>query len=229
MSKTGLLFVVGLSAILAWTVPQAAQTRPAWREILAPVTDDLSGLQEQLLKSPFPEPDPGRQFVLLPIHLNPSAERLMVFSRDGTLVRELLGWEVAALPRDVIVYHNNQVHFARGKPLEMSVFDPAANVDRRIYPPAAPGEIRRAFVARVAAAYNALGEDWFRINNHPMDPERFDSGLQAPVAVDERGNSMTFRVRFGGDEPLTFSEAVQVTCAPLTPIADMTCRETAIR
>lgn len=225
MSRTSVFFIAALIGIVAWTVPQAAEQRPTWRQVLEPVTD-IQGMQEQLLRSAFTAPEPGHRFVLLDVHVNPSAERLFVFSEDAKFVKELGGWQLATLHGEAIVYHQNQVHFSRAKTLEISVFDPASNVDRQIYPPAEVGDIRRAFIARVAAAYKAIGDEWFRTNNHPMDPEQFFSALKGDVTVDDSAGSMSFAVMFGGDEPLTFSETVQVTCAPLAPVAAITCRET---
>lgn len=54
--------------------------------------------------------------------------------------------------------------------LEISVFDPVSKINRQIYPPATLGDVRREFFERVAAAYAARDEDWFRENNHHIDP-----------------------------------------------------------
>lgn len=219
------LVVTMAIGVLVWSAASATQQRPTFREVLKGV-ENLADFDNDFLNARFPEPAPGRRFVLANIHVNPSAGRLLVFSSDFKLIRALSGWQLAILPGEAIVYHQNQVHFSRGQTLEIAVFDPVTGVDRQIYPPAIPGEIRRQFRARVANAYAAIGEDWFRINNHPMDAERFEAALNGDVTVDERAARFTFGVHFGG-QPLTFSEQVLVTCSPLGPVERIECREVA--
>jgi hypothetical protein len=223
----GIACLIALIAFLLTDAFHAAQKRPTFREVLtdAPGASGLENFYDEFLDSRVPEPKPGRKFVLARVHINPSAERLLVISSDFKLVRELMGWELAILPNESIVYHQNQAHFAPTHSLEISVFDPSTMIDRQIYPPAAEGDERRRFVERVEKAYNAIGEDWFREHNHPMDPSRFDSALAGTVTVDERAGTITFRVTFGGREPLTFSEQVLVTCAPLSPADRIQCSE----
>jgi hypothetical protein len=223
--------LTGVVVLLLSGVPPAAQKRPTFREVVtdAPGSTDLEDFPDEFLDSRVPYPKPGRKFVLARVHINPSAERLLVISRDLKLVAEIMGWELAILPDESIVYHRNQVHFAPVHSLEIAVFDPSTLTDRQIYPPAAEAAVRRAFVGRVEKAYKGVGEDWFRENNHPMDPERFDSELASTVTVDERAGTMTFPVTFGGREPLTFSERVLVTCSPLCAVERIECRETLAR
>jgi hypothetical protein len=226
-----LAWLAGLVALLLSNVSHAARQRPTFREVLtdAPGASGLENFDAAFLDSRVPDPKPGRKFVLARVHINPSAEWLFVISSDFKLVRELMGWELAVLPGESIVYHRNQVHFAATHTLEIAVFDPSTLTDRQIYPPAAEAAVRRLFVGRVEKAYKAVGEDWFRENNHPMDPERFDSELAGALTVDERAGTITFPVTFGGREPLTFSERVLVTCAPLTPVDKIQCREAPTR
>lgn len=210
-------------------VSSAAQTRPTFREALAGFSD-LDNFHDLFLDSPVPDPKPGRRYVLVGVHLNPSAASLLVFSSDFTPLRELYGWELLTLPSEAIVYHQSQVHFAPTHVLEISVFDPATMLDRQIYPPASPAPVRLNFIERVAKAYRARGEDWFRLNNHHMNPSKFDSSLSGPITLNERAGTMTFPVGFAEqgnppDEP-AFGEDVLVTCAPLAPADRIQCRET---
>jgi hypothetical protein len=227
MKTPGPAGLTALTAVLLAGIPDAAQQRPTFREVLtdAPGASGLENFRDEFLDSRVPDPKPGRKLVLASVHINPSAERLLVISSDFKLVRELMGWELVTLPNEWIVYHRNQVHFAANHTLEIAVFDPSTLTDRQIYPPAAEAAVRRSFVERVEKAYNAIGEDWFRENNHPMDPARFDSELAGTVTVDERAGTMTFPVIFGGRAPLTFSEQVLVTCEPLSPADRIRCRE----
>ena len=205
-----------------------SQQRPTLRELLKgePVAGDLN---DEVLDSRLPDPERGQRFIRVRDHINPSAGRILVFSNDFTFVRELLGWTLATLPDESIVYHRNQIHFSRGKTLEIAVFDPTRRIDRQIYPPATPGAVRAEFRARVAKAYAAVGEDWFRLNNHSMDPDQFRTALSGEVRMDQRAGAMTFNVQFGGEEPLPFSQRVRVSCAPLAPVERIRCSEAAGR
>ena len=150
-----------LLSIVLWCAGVAAQRRPTFREALISAAD-VDSFRDEFLNQPLPDPKPGRQFILVGQHINPSAEQLLVFSKDFMFVRQLYGWELVTLPNETIVYHHSQVHFAPTHTVEISVFDPVSKIDRQIYPPATLGEVRREFIERVAKAYAARGEDWFR-------------------------------------------------------------------
>jgi hypothetical protein len=219
-----------LAAAVAATPAAGAreQSRPTLREALAGVAS-LDFLTDEQLNAPAPEPGPRRRYVTIAAHINPSAERLLVLARGPRLVRELAGWSLATLPDESIVYHRNQIHFAPTHSLEMAVFDPSRDIDRVIYPPVPMGSVRRAFVERVAAVYRQRGEDWFRVHNHHMDAEQFDSSLSGAVIVDRAAGTLRFEVRFGdpdnAGDPLPFTERVRVDCAPLQPVERIQCSE----
>ena len=153
-----------------------------------------------------------------------------VMPRDLKLRRELYGWELATLPDERIVYHHSQIHFAPTHQLEISIFDPTTLAENQIYPPTPYQPIRRDFIGRVDRAYKERGEDWFRQNNHHMDPERFDSALTGAARVDAAGRLLTFTVRFGNadpsNDPVQFAQLVQVSC-DLTRIEQIQCHERA--
>jgi hypothetical protein len=217
--------------VVVWSGSHFAQQRATtFREaLISGGVADLNRFHVELLDSPIPDPRPGRRYILADVHVTPSASRLLVFSTDRKLVRELNGWELAALPNETILYHESQVHFAPTHVLEISVFDPTTGIDRNIYPPASPSAVRTNFIESVSSVYKEIGADWFRENNHHMDPARFNSALIDRVTVDEKAGSMTFLVRFGNREivrdPILFSELVRVTCAPLAPADCIECRE----
>ena len=206
----------------------ADQNRPTIRQSLGPTHDSI--LPDRFLDSPVPDPEPGRRFSHTSHHINPSAELTYVFSKDYKHVRTLDGWIRATLPNESLVYQHSQPHFVPTHSVELSIFDPIGMAERPIYPPRVAGEVRKKFVARVAEAYAARGEAWFRENNYPMNPELFDSRLLGEIVIAPNGGSMQFNVRFGDPDdardPLRFSEQVLVTCAPLTR---MVCREAAVR
>lgn len=221
--------VIALTLIVGATGSSSAQQPPTtFRQALAGAPD-AERFPATLLDTPIPTPRPGRRYVTVGVHVNPSAERLFVFS-GRKFVRVLDGWELATLADESIVYHENVVHVAPTHSVQISVFDPAANVTRRIYPPSPADAVRLKFIQRVAVVYKARGEAWFRDNNHHMDATRFNSALTGSIEVDETSRSMTFLVRYGnvdpGRDPVTFSELVRVTCAPLTPVDRIQCRET---
>ncbi len=162
-------------------------------------------------------------------HINPSAETLTILSPDMKEIAQLDGWELVTLPNETVVYHRSQTHFAPTHSLEIAVYDPVRRKDAVIYPPMPIQPVRRQFIDRVAEVYKQRGEAWFREHNHHGDPTRFDSMLVGDVTVDAAAKGFSFKVRFGDPEnvadPLPFTEDVQVTCAPLTPVEQIHCRE----
>jgi hypothetical protein len=192
---------------------------------------DLNQFPTDLWDAPISDETRGKRYVHLSFHVNPSAERLLVLSRDMKLRRELYGWALATLPDERIVYHHSQIHFAPTHRLEISVFDPTTLSEAQIYPPTPHQPVRRTFIKRVAQAYRERGEGWFREHNHHMDPELFDSVMVGAVRVDRAGRSLTFTVRFGdsdnGNDPLPFSELVQVSCELVAHTEQIRCTERA--
>ena len=171
------------------------------------------------------------RYIYLDSHINPSAGRLIVLSRDLKLRKALYGWEVASFGSETLVYRHSEIHFAPTHFVEMSVFNAGTLQDKQIYPPKPFQPVRKEFIERVDQAYKQRGEEWFRINNHYMDPELFDSSA-GEVAVDVSAKAIAFLVVFGdsprsrGDEyPVDFSEQVLVTCGPMDRIAQIECRE----
>lgn len=168
-----------------------------------------------------------QRYIYLDTHINPSAGRLVVLSHDLKLLGALDGWSLVLLPDESVVYHRNQVHFAPTHSLAISVFDPATQKDPQIYPPKPYQDVRSNFIERVEKAYKQRGEDWFRINNHHMNVELFDSALWSSITVDASAKTMAFSVRFGdpqnGRDPLDFIQDVVVTCS----MEELQCRERA--
>lgn len=141
-----------------------------------------------------------RGYIYVDTHINPSAGSLRVLSRDSALVVALPGWLLGVLPNHVVLYHRNQVHFAPTHSAEVWTWDPATRRDVRLYPNRPWGSVRRAYVDTVRAIYQRVGAEWFRVNNYPMDPERFDSRLLDSVIVGPSPRTVTFRVEFGGGD-----------------------------
>jgi hypothetical protein len=171
------------------------------------------------------------RYIYLESHINPSASRLIILSHDLKLRRALYGWEIARLPQESVVYHHSEIHFAPTHSLEISVFNPSTLREKHIYPPEPRQPVRLRFVDRVAQEYRRRGDEWFRIHNHHMNPELFDSSLVGDVTVDDRSKTMSFLVQFGDPanllDPLPFMERVRVTCSSIDQIEKIECREVA--
>jgi hypothetical protein len=64
-----------------------------------------------------------------------------------------------------------------------------------------------------------------------MDPELFDSLLVGDLVVNATEKTMAFTVRYGdpnnGNDPLSFTELVRVTCGPIDQLALIQCHEAA--
>jgi hypothetical protein len=229
-----------LSAILLASVTsglesaadQAERVPITLRDLLhANNVNDLRKYPQDLLDAPITDEKRTPRFIHLGFHINPSAERLLVLSRDLKFQKELYGWVVATLPDETIVYHHSQIHFAPTHWLELSVFNPTTLKTKQIYPPKPNQPVRRSFIERVNRAYQERGEEWFMRHNHHMDPELFDSLLVGDVMVNTTAKAMAFTVRYGdpnnGNDPLSFTELVQVTCGPIDQLALIQCREAA--
>src|SRR5262245_61948310 len=159
--------------------------------------NDLREYPKDLLDAPITDEKRTLRFIHLGFHINPSAERLVVLSRDLKFQKELYGWELATLPDESIVLHNSQIHFAPTHWLEMSIFNPTTLKARQVYPPKPDQPVRRTFIERVSRAYQERGDEWFMRHNHHMDPELFDSRLVGDVVVSASAKTMSFTVRYG--------------------------------
>jgi hypothetical protein len=169
------------------------------------------------------------RYLYLDTHLTPSAGNLLVLNEDLKLQRELYGYSRVFLPNGNVVFRNSQVHFMPTHWAELSLYDPAADKEKQIYPPVPADSVRSEFVARVRKAYAARGEDWFRINNHYMDPEKFDSS-DGPIRVDEKSNAIAFLVRYenpinDSGDPEAAGQTVVVTCTSVHQVDNAVCRE----
>ena len=219
------------AAICVLGVLVQSSKAPTFRTLLAGSgSTDISLVSDSCLDIEV-APKGAERYLHVGCHINPSAEQLFVFSRDGKLKGALYGWELVTLPDDKIVYHDSEVHFAPTHSLGISVFDPANGSDKKIYPPMPCQPVRWAFIARVAEVYKARGDDWFRQHNHNGNPELFDSRLEGDVAFDATHRAISFTVRYGdpdnGNDPLPFTELVNVTCSPLASLEQLRCVESA--
>ena len=134
-----LLSAIFLTSITSGLESAAGQAQPAaitLRDLLhANNVNDLRQYPQDLLDAPITDEKRTLRFVHLGFHINPSAERLLVLSRDLKFQKELYGWVVATLPDESIVFHHSQIHFAPTHWLELSVFNPTTSKTKQVYPP----------------------------------------------------------------------------------------------
>jgi hypothetical protein len=133
-------------------------------------------------------------------HLSPSAECLLVLSRDLELKKTLYGWPVASFSSGAIVLQKSMVHFAPTHPLELSVFNPSSGTLTPIYPPLSDrfrAEYVRRLQADISPSDRCVGE------NCEIDAERFDiefscitSGCKSQVATNEETGALAFVAQF---------------------------------
>jgi hypothetical protein len=173
-----------------------------------------------------------KDYLFVSTHLSPSAANTLALTRDLKVRRELYGYPEATLSNGTLLFHNSQVHFAPTHVAELSAYDPARNIERRIYPPAKRDPVREDFVSRVRAEYNLRGRDWFERNNHHMDPERFDSSLSSMV-VDEKAHTIAFLVDYenpinDSGDPRASRQRVVATCTSMDQVDRISCNERAL-
>jgi hypothetical protein len=151
----------------------------------------------------------------LDIHINPSAGCLRVVSEDLMVRASLYGWFLAAFDDGTVLYHNSQVHFAPTHPTEISLYDPASNLNVMVYPAKPAPPIRAAHVRRVRQAYS--DEAWCREHNHHCDPELFDSRLAGEVVANSATRSLAFVLALDNSILWTDAERAQGSAADGTP------------
>ena len=137
--------------------------------------------------------------VFLDTHGNPSAGTLLVFTRDLAPVAALDGWLLRLLPGGLAVYHQSMIHFAPTHSAELRLYDADSGRDVTLYPREPDGPVRRRYVAATRQQYARVGADWFRNNNHPMDPRRFTSALRDSLVTNAAGTALAFLMRFGNE------------------------------
>jgi hypothetical protein len=164
-------------------------------------TDAGAGLRAPCLGSAVGITEAG-DMLYVGLHLSPSAECLLVFSRDLKLKKTLYGWPVASFSSGAIVLQKSMVHFAPTHPLELSVFDPASGSLTPIYPPQSD-PFRAEYVRRLEAEISP--SDRCEGYNCEGNPQRFDNDFAstcAPIrctsqiATNEKTGALAFIAQF---------------------------------
>ena len=138
------------------------------------------------------------RYLLMDTHRTPSAGTLLVLSRTLQPIAALDGWLAVALAGGIVMYQHSMVHFAPTHAAELWSFDPRSGQNARLYPTRPYQPVRRAYIERVRSIYARVGEDWFRVNDHHMDPELFDSSFRPPYATGKSTTTIAFVATFGG-------------------------------
>lgn len=146
------------------------------------------------------------------LHLSPSAECLLVLSRDLKLKKTLYGWPIAHFSSGAIVLQQSMVHFAPTHPLELSIFDPSSGTVTPIYPPQSDpfrAQYARRLEVEIPPSDRCQGE------NCETDPERFDNDLAVSciagrckdqIAINEKTGAFAFIAEFSPAGFLRFDE-----------------------
>lgn len=133
--------------------------------------------------------------IYLFLHCNPSAGTSILLSPSLEFRGLVAGRVLGDYTDGTVVYANNTVHFAPTRPAEVSLYDPKSKRDRKIYPTKPYQAIRLGHIAKVKAAYDKLGEQWFKEHNHHGDPERFSNYIGA-AATNDTTDSLVFVTTF---------------------------------
>ncbi len=149
-------------------------------------------------------------YFLINTHVNPSASQTLVLGRDLEYHDTFFGWAVSIFPDGLVVYQHSEVHFAPTHYVEMSVYDARTKKHRQIYPKKPYGPVRQRHVGQVRAAYQKRGEEWFKKNNHHMNPELFDNFLQGDVAADGAVHSLAFVIAFDNTDTWDYAEKLKL-------------------
>jgi N-acetylneuraminic acid mutarotase len=144
-------------------------------------------------------------------HISPSAGTTLVLSNDLKYQDAFYGWVLAIFDDETVVYYNSQVHFAPTYYVEISIYNPNTKMGKQIYPMKPYQEIRLEHIRKVKEAYDAIGEDWFRENNHHMNPELFNNNL-GKVAINNNTHSLAFVISYDNSEiSKAFPETTETT------------------
>jgi hypothetical protein len=139
-----------------------------------------------------------RQNFFIDTHINPSAGRVLVVSRDLDRVVTLPGWVARVLPNDIVVFYHNRTQFAPTRWVELWTWDDNTRRTAQLYPSTPRDSLRQAYIDSFRAKYKRVGEAWLRAHNHHMNPELFDTKMNDTFGISPSGRTITFIVNYGG-------------------------------
>ena len=146
-------------------------------------------------------------------HMNPSAGTTIILSPSLEFRGTVLGWFLGDFADGSVAYANSMVHFAPTHPGRVSIYNPATKIDREIYPMKPYQAIRRAHISKVKAAYDKLGEEWFRTHNHHGDPELFSNYIDNDkAAANDATDSLVFIASYDNIETVADPDKNASSC-----------------
>jgi len=104
-----------------------------------------------------------RGVIYLDLHLTPSAGELIALSEDLRVRRRLSGWSSLLMPDGRMLYENSMTHFAPAHPGSVSLYDPEADRDVRVYPAQPERLVRLRWMDRSISKVVQAGPDRVRI------------------------------------------------------------------
>lgn len=149
-------------------------------------------------------------------HNTPSRNTAIAVTEDGTVEQIIPGTPKALLENGAVVYGKGQPHFMSFHYSELMVLNLDTGEEYLIYPAAPPSKVRRAHIEAVREVFAKRGEDWFRINNHHGDPEKFTDYMGGEVAVNLDLDAIAFTMVYDHRdlqiEPKHVNETTRVMC-----------------
>lgn len=116
-----------------------------------------------------------RQYLLVSFHNNPSANTVLVASKDLDYRRTLYGFDFHEIAPDLVVYIEDLVHFAAQHPERLAWVDLRNGAEGELYPPKGD-RLREAFAVLHKEHLPTPAE--CRQANDPCDPAIYDEDIQ---------------------------------------------------
>ena len=110
------------------------------------------------------------------LHINPSAGYSLYFNDNNKYLFYIFGWPVFQ-DTETVIYQKSQIHFAPTHFTELYGVNILTKQKYKLYPSEKKSIVRIKHEEQIKKYYEKIGEDWFRINNHHMNPEDFDNGI----------------------------------------------------
>jgi hypothetical protein len=149
-------------------------------------------------------------------HNTPSRNTAIAVTEDGSAQQIIPGTPKALLKNGALVYGKGQPHFMSFHYSELIVLNLDTGEEYLIYPATPPSQVRKAHIEAVREVFAKRGEDWFRINNHHGNPEKFTDYLGGEVAVNLDLDAIAFTMVYDHRdlqlEPKHVDESTRVMC-----------------
>jgi len=136
-------------------------------------------------------------FAIVSFHINPSAETMLVLSKDLKLVNTLYGFDVHQVGPGQVVFIENMIHFAPAHPERLQLADLRTGKRIELYPP--QGDPLRAAFAHEHDEHMPSEAACAKMDD-PCEPELYDEDIEF-LDSDGHGNfGFTVRRDAGNNE-----------------------------